>query len=390
MTVDTSPPREPAGHMPAQAGHAARPPSGSPSDPETILRDVPIGHRDWKRVLGAVLALHNHKHASKMKGVSYKTMLDRQRFLASFYDDLRHNTRFCNADPRELQQRHVRAAADLWRERGLSTATVHNYLSFLRTYCEWIGRPGLVRDVEFYYGENSPYLHRQRVAREDHSWLAKRVDVEAKLTEVYAHDRWVAMQLELCYRFGMRPKEARFFRPHVAVIPRELANPRDAEHFPGCERFLRVRYGTKGGRPRDVPIRTDEQRALIARAMESVAPGMYVGEPGRSAQQNLHRFYNVLRRFGITKAGLGVVAHGLRHQHANDDYAASSGAASPVRGGHCDRETDVVSRHAVAAILGHERLDITNCYLGSSRRRSNQSSASGDAPTPPANTGDET
>ena len=31
------------------------------------------------------------------------------------------------------------AIQNLWAERKLSVATVHNYLSFLRTYAAWIG-----------------------------------------------------------------------------------------------------------------------------------------------------------------------------------------------------------------------------------------------------------
>ena len=47
----------------------------------------------------------------------------------------------------------------------LSVATVHNYLSFLRTYAAWIGRPGMVRDVATYFGDDSHYVHRDRTAK---------------------------------------------------------------------------------------------------------------------------------------------------------------------------------------------------------------------------------
>ena len=36
--------------------------------------------------------------------------------------------------------------------------------------------------------------------------------------------------------------------------------------------------------------------------------------------QNRTRFYTVLARFGVTKRQLGITAHGLRHQYANDRY----------------------------------------------------------------------
>ncbi len=366
--------------------YARRSPAGSPKNPQNVLDTEPNGTRDWKRVLHCVLAIHNPEHSKLLKTVSQKTMLDRERFYFKFWDDLRFNTTFKDADPRVLTNRQVQAVANLWAERKLSVATVHNYLSFLRTYAAWIGRPGMVRDVATYFGADSHYVHRERTAKVDRSWIARCVEVEAKIREVTAYDPWVGMQLELCYRFGLRAKEARHFRPHVAVISRELANPRDAQHFPDCKQFLRVRYGTKGGRPRDIPVQTPEQQELIERALQSVAPGHYVGAPGRTAVQNANRFYNVLRRFEITKAALGVTAHGLRHQHANDRYEELSGEPSPVRGGAGAGDADGTARMAVSSELGHGRIEITDAYLGKSLAQKRvKSPASGDeAVAPPA------
>lgn len=366
--------------------YARRSPAGSPKNPQNVLDTEPNGTRDWKRVLHCVLAIHNPEHSKLLKTVSQKTMLDRERFYFKFWDDLRFNTTFKDADPRVLTNRQVQAVANLWAERKLSVATVHNYLSFLRTYAAWIGRPGMVRDVATYFGADSHYVHRERTAKVDRSWIARCVEVEAKIREVTAYDPWVGMQLELCYRFGLRAKEARHFRPHVAVISRELANPRDAQHFPDCKQFLRVRYGTKGGRPRDIPVKTPEQQELIERALQSVAPGHYVGAPGRTAVQNANRFYNVLRRFKITKAALGVTAHGLRHQHANDRYEELAGEPSPVRGGAGVGEADEAARMAVSSELGHGRIAITDAYLGKSLAQPRvKSPAAGDeAVAPPA------
>jgi len=343
-----------------------RPSVGAATDPQTIIDTAPKGTRDWKRVLDAVLRLHNRQHAKLIKVVADKTTLDRERFYFKFWDDLRFNTRFQEADPRALTNRQVRAVTQLWAQRQLSVATVHNYLSFLRTYATWINRPGLVRDVAYYFGEDSHYVRRDRTARADRSWIAKSVDVEAKLADVRAYDPWVGLQLEICYRFGLRAKEARHFRPHEAVKTRDEAFPRDTVHFPDCERFLRVHRGTKGGRPRDIPLQTPEQIELIDRLLRIVSKGNYVGEPGRTAAQNANRFYNTLRRFGITKAALGVTAHGLRHQHANDRYEELTGEPSPVRGGEGEPDNRRAARLAIAHELGHGRPEVSNAYLGPS------------------------
>jgi integrase len=370
-------------HSSGRGGHMRRSPANCPTDPQHLIDTAPKGVWDWKPLLAAILRVHNHKHSALAKVVSHKTMLERRNFYFQFWQDVRRNTRFKTADPRYLKHRHVEAVTKLWAERKLAVATVHNYLSFLRTYASWIDRPGLVRDVATYFGEDSHYVDRERGAQEDRSWAAKGVDAEAKIAEVGAYDPWVGLQLELCYRFGMRAKESRHFRPHEAVVPRELAHPRDAEHFPDCERFVRLRHGTKGGRLRDVPVRTAEQRDLIERLLRTVAPGQYVGHPGRTWKQNMNRFYFVLARFGITRAALGVTAHGLRHQHANDRYEELAAEPSPVRGGAGAGEADRPARLAVAAELGHSRRAVTNAYLGASQayKRAAQHQTAATAPT---------
>lgn len=353
-------------HLPPSNRHAPRQATQSPLHPDAILENLPIGTRDYIRVVGAILKKHNHEHSTKHKGVSFKTMHDRQRFLASFFRELRRNTRFCNLDPRQLANRHVEAMVERWIERGLATATIHNYLSFLRTFAGWIGKPGMVREPQYYVGAESEHAHRTQVATTDRSWTARNVDIAAKIAEIAAIDPWVGLQVELCSEFGMRGKEARHFRPHGAVIPREAADPRDAAAFPECGTFVRVSHGTKGGRPRDVPLATESQRALLARVTAAVAPGMYVGRPGMTSLQAQSRFYYVIRKCGISKNELGVVAHGLRHQHVNDAFEVDAGGPSPVRGADARPERDEIARQRAARALGHNRLKVTSCYLGQS------------------------
>ena len=63
-----------------------------------------------------------------------------------------------------------------------------------------------------------------------------------------------------------------------------------------------------------------------------VQPGKFVGNPDHTALQAQPRFYYVVRKFGISKKDLGVVAHGLRHQKVNDVFDDEAGGPSPVRG----------------------------------------------------------
>lgn len=345
--------------LPPLNGHAPR-----ELDPDAVLAALPIGTSDYIRVLGAILQKHNRDHSRKHKGVSFKTMHDRQQFLVSFFRELRRETPYNNLDPRQLAGRHIEAMVGRWLQRGLATATIHNYLSFLRTFAGWIGKPGMVREPEYYVGSESPHAHRSQSADADRSWSARSIDVEAKIAEIAAFDPWVGLQVELCYRFGMRGKEARHFRPHGALLDRADAKPRDTEPFPEVEQFVRISHGAKGGRTRDVPVTTVEQRDLLDRCCNAVASGMYVGAPDMTSAQSRARFYYVVRKFGISKKDLGVVSHGLRHQYVNDGFERDAGRPSPVRGGRGKAPGDQRARTRAARALGHGRTRVTSCYLG--------------------------
>ena len=343
---------------------AARRESRAMPDPDAVLASLPLGAEDTSRVLAALLAKHNHRHAVKGKIVSDDTMSDRGNFLFNFFRRLRENTGFGRIDPRELGARHVSAMVKIWVAEGKTTNTIHVYLCYLRVFAEWIKKPGMVRTASTYVGKDSPHAHRSQIAMKDHSWEARGVEVAATIAKVAALDSWVGMQLELCWHFGMRTKEARFFRPNEAIRDREHARLSDARLFADATHFVRLRQGTKGGRVRDVPILTDAQRELICRIQRSVPKGGFVGVQHHSPEQSRNRFYWVLRRAGVTKRELGVFAHGLRHGYANDLYEAKSGRPSPVRGGGQKHDDDVEARQAVARALGHGRPGVTGYYIG--------------------------
>ena len=188
------------------------------------------------------------------------------------------------------------------------------------------------------------------------------------LEQIRAICPYVAIQTEFSKLFGLRPKEARCLRPHEAVILRKRVLPRDVDPNSPATHYLHLDSGTKGGRPRDVPIETDAQWDLVRRAQAFVRPGRHLGRPGYTLKQNKAHFYRVAEKVGITKKASGVTPHGLRHEFANDVYEKEAGVASPVRGGSApDRETDQAARLAVSRLLGHHRGQVTGSYCGSPR-----------------------
>ena len=95
-----------------------------------------------------------------------------------------------------------------------------------------------------------------------------------------------------------------------------------------------------------------------------------MGDPLGSLKQNMDHFGNVMKKFGITKAKLGVTSHGLRHEALINQYEKLTGEAPPVRGGApLPREIDRPARQEVAEVAGHSRTRAASAYLGGIRRR---------------------
>jgi integrase len=333
-------------------------------DPDALLRKLPPGTSDTCRVLAALLAKFNHFHATKDKIVSHKTRQVRGDFYFTFFRQLRTKTKYRCTDPRQLGARHVGAMLEVWIQEGLEAGTIEVYLSYLRTFCDWIGKPNLVPSAIEHVGKRRAIPKRRQDTTTDKSWEAHGVDATAMIAKVTELDQWVGAQLALELHFGLRSKEARFFRPHDAVVERSSARVDDAEPFPEAQQFVRLRYGTKGGRVRDVAMVTDAQRQLLEQVKGMVPPGGFVGRQHHTPDQSENRYRWILRRAGITKKALRVTAHGLRHGYANDLYEDKAGAPSPVRGGTTKPERDDQAREAVARALGHGRKRISGYYIG--------------------------
>lgn len=303
------------------------------------------GSGGWKGSLAAVLKAHN---GARRDGAvaSFATQDKRADVLYAGFKRL-HELGFRMETVTSLRGKHVEALAKDWHTRGLSASTLQNSLSIFRTFAEWIGKTGMVRDIEHYLGSRT--TARSSIAREDKSWSGRGVDIAAKIEQVRQKDARVALQLELQLAFGLRAREAMQLRPHIADQGTHLS----------------ITHGTKGGRDRVEPIRTPEQRALLDLAKTFCATrSSSTSDPQRKLAQWKNHYYQVVRSCGITRKD-GITSHGLRHQYANGRYRDLTDSDSPVRGGApVDRETDRAAREVVAEELGHSREGVTTHYLG--------------------------
>ena len=346
---------------------------------EILARYVP-GKADPLKVLEVLIELFNTQHTAMEKTVSYKTRQERAFFLRRFFRDLREKAGFkLLPDPRNLGERHIRAMVAVWQREKLAPATVQTYFSFLRGLSAWLGKPGFIHTPDF-YGMTPEQFQRRQNARRDKSWSAAGIDIDELVERVCVYDRYVGASIRLIHAFGLRRKEAVMLRPHRCVVPFEATGIKLREVEADC--YLRIKEGAKGGRLRLVPIDTPERVAALAYA-RTVAEGQdaHLGDPERGLLENLRRFDYVVKKFGIPKKALGVTIHGLRHEVLIGHYEEMSGSAPPVRGGApVSREIDRAARLSTAQLAGHNRIQASGAYLGSSVRRKASDPVSGDLP----------
>jgi integrase len=215
--------------------------------------------------------------------------------------------------------------------------------------------------VADYVDRKEHALVRSYSALEDKSWEGNHVDAIAKFNEIAQTDPVVAMQLKLQAAFGLRVEESFLLRPKEPVR-------RDG--------LLSVTRGTKGGRDRVVPM--ELQKTVLKEAMQycNTLTGSTIPD-GYTKTQWKNHYYDVLKRHGVTKAGLGVTSHGLRHQFLQQMYEQLTGVAAPVKG--TGEKADIkVHREAmrqVVAAAGHSRPRKANAYLASYSSVAQQKSA---------------
>lgn len=316
----------------------------------------------WTKQLQVVIDEHNNVAALRDKVISNRTREVRAETLFNSFRELR-NLGYKLQDVKNFRGKHAQALMDHWVSAGLGPGTIQQKWSVIRIFCRWLGKEGMVEDAEKYVSDPA-LVTRSYLPVVDKSWTAKAVD-PAAMFEVIKHiSPVIAVALELELAFGLRRRESLMCKPIRADQGDYLS--------------IETNDGPKNGRARMVPIDTDQKRAVIDQAKAMVkSADMRLGELLRDSRGNVlrleqavNRFNAVLKKSGITKRGLGVTAHGLRHQFANDQYELDLGQASPVRGGEGGSTPDAIAaRQKISLDLGHTRVSITSAYLGGLRKK---------------------
>ncbi len=302
-----------------------------------------------------VVYRNNKRHAKRAKPVSEATKSHRFIECRAMAHDL-HNLGYRLTLPTHIRQKHVKALTRYWESRkDLKSASVLQKVSILRTFLGWMDKQGVMENMSpADLFANPERMKRDYVAKEDKSWDTKTNPIEL-IGAVRQKNKFVADQLMLSYLFGMRAKETWLFRPRKDYIPQE--------------NIIHVRRGTKGGRPRTVPISSEAQRAFLEELVsrthhveDSMTPRTTPVKAWKS------KYYRITRSFGISRAE-GMTPHGLRHGYAHKIYQEVSGHPAAVRDVTTSKAelnliTDRIARLIVSENLGHNRESISSAYIG--------------------------
>ena len=269
---------------------------------------------------------------------SYATQAQRLWLLTLIANQL-HDLGFRQLDCHSLKPKHIEALVKHWLAENLAVATIKNRMAALRWWAMKVNRQNVMTRTNDHYG----IPDRQFLTHES---KAKTVTTEVleKVRDVY-----VRMSLELQQAFGLRREEA------IKIIP-SYANRGDT--------LVLKDTWTKGGKARELLIRTDEQRAVLNRAHQLAGRGSLI-PTNRNYVEQLRLYEGHTGRAGLSKL------HGLRHAYAQQRYQELTGWAPPAAGGPVSKSLipeqkvrDTEARRTISPELGHQREAITAVYLG--------------------------
>jgi site-specific recombinase XerC len=252
---------------------------------------------------------------------SYSTQTARERILTQIANQLQQMG-FRHMHTESLKPKHVEALVTRWKAEGLSAGTIKNRMTGLRWWAEKIGKQNVVeRDNDRYAITDRQYVTNQDKGREL---------TAGDLSQIT--DPYTRFSLKLQAAFGLRREESISW--------------------------------TKGGRERQVPIRTPAQRDLLEEVKQLVGQWSLIPRT-KTYDGQLQRFKAQCMKAGIHKV------HGLRHHYAQERYRELTGWACPAKRGPAaktldpeQRSIDREARAIISAELGHSREQITAVYIG--------------------------
>jgi hypothetical protein len=263
----------------------------------------------------------------------------KRAFLLSQIANQLHELGYRGMSARSLKPKHVHALVAHWQQERIATGTIKNRMAAIRWWAHKVDRESAVAGNNDHYGIAS----RKLVSRFSKARFLSS-DQLARVTDTH-----VRLSLELQRAFGLRREEALKFQPRYADRGNKLV--------------LKPSW-TKGGKARQIPVRTRQQRIVLARVWRLVGNGSLI-PPERSFIQHLRVYVRQIMNAGLSKM------HGLRHAYAQRRYFELTGWRCPHAGGpghqsltREQRAIDQAARLTISKELGHEREQVVSVYIG--------------------------
>ena len=271
---------------------------------------------------------------------SYATQASRASHLHIMAREL-SEMGYRHLSPRNLRRKHVDALVKRWLEARLAIVTIKSRVSTMRWLARSTGRPNVIPRTNAELG----IPDRSNAGRPSKAFTLTAAQLER------VPSPYVRVSLELEQEFGLRREEATKIRPHEADQGNRLV--------------LKASW-CKGGRAREIPIRTDKQRDLLERAK-----ALAETTPERSLiPEKTYRKHIKIYERQTYKAGIRA-PHGLRHAYAQARYKELTKWECPAVGGWSskdlktkeDVDLDKRARAIITKEMGHGRPQITSLYL---------------------------
>lgn len=238
-------------------------------------------------------------------GVSSETrekLLSNTKSFAGFIDKKYHLESLDNLKPGMIT-----AYAASMKAEGLSASTMANRMTAVRTVCDAVGKRGICAKDNAAYGIERDRINPQSVNQENifriHAILQERA---------MAGDRTAIMMVAahtLRDEFGLRAKES--------LMTKDVTDK--------AGKLYLVVEGAKGGRPREIEVRTDGQMKavqVVAETAERLGSGTgRIIPPELTLKQAYDAQRNTWRALGGTRASDSNM-HGDRHGYARDRHEA--------------------------------------------------------------------
>lgn len=267
---------------------------------------------------------------------SYLTRTQRHRGLQLVARELK-GLGFRLPSARSLKPKHIEALVGSWKTAGLSAGTLKNRMGWVR----WWAR--CVRKTSVLPADNIELGIEKRS-----TWGGNRAHA-TPAEKIAGLPGWMQHALRLQMAFGLRLEESLKFRAAQADQGDALA--------------LQASW-CKGGRARLVPVTHTRQRALLEEVRAACGDGALIPQ-GMTYIQARKALESATWGAGIRNL------HGHRHWYAQWRYRALTGTLPPAAGGRtwerlgkAERAADWRARLTISHELGHNRIEITDAYLG--------------------------